>query len=330
MEIIMSEHDIVIREEKDLYDALQRMLGGEDIDASLIKFEGYPKYEIILRGEDFSGGLPTRILPSLMKFQQNLRDTYSQLKYGEKGKLDEDDKRRTELVIYTDASKSTRFWADKADEILNKALEYGVQNMTGAQITIAILGIAFIWGGTQSYKMYLDYNLKVKEINKNLRFSEEETKRQEMLMKAMNRSTLVQEQALKTNEINNSIAKALWNDDRLVFENGETIDKDTVKKATRKAREPALETRLDGSFKILSVDSGNVKDGFKIKVERVDDGKTFVVTVPAGTLSEKKIEILQEGEWQKEILDMEINANQSGDRIYKATLVKAGLKKRDN
>ena len=59
--------------------------------------------------------------------------------------------------------------------------------MTELHIIIIILGIALIWGGTQSYKMYLDYNLKVKEINKNLFLSEEETNRQKMIVDIMNK-----------------------------------------------------------------------------------------------------------------------------------------------
>lgn len=93
----------------------------------------------------------------------------------------------------------------------------------------------------------------------------------------------------------------------------------------RKPKEERVEDRLDGTYIIIDVASGNVSDGYRATVCEVDTGEELRLEIPGGTLTEDQVEQLQEGEWGKKPLQMQINIRRVGRRIKKATLIRAGL-----
>ncbi len=315
--------EIPIKNDEDLFALLEKILNKEDIDPSKIKFIGYPQYEITLRGEDFNGGIPTRVMPSLVEFQKNLRYTYSYLKYGEKRKLSNEERKETELVVYVDASRSSHFRADNIYDVLNQVIPH----MTGSQIALTILGVAAFWAGPKFYKAYIARKIKEKELTLQLQLSEEETKRQKTLVDAMNVTPILVNIYDEMKEVHNVVAKSLADRDEIVFDNGETIEAGVIKKILRKEKEKAIKDKLDGNFKILSVVSGGVENGFKIKVQQdIEEGRIVTVMAPEGRLSDEQVNILKNSEWGKETLYMEIDVVKVGEEITDATLVKASIR----
>lgn len=89
--------------------------------------------------------------------------------------------------------------------------------------------------------------------------------------------------------------------------------------------EGATESRLDANFTILSVDSGLVAGGFRLRIRNAATGKELSVSVPEGTLSSEQTQVLQDGEWGKKAVQMQLNLRKIGDRVTSATLIEAGL-----
>ena len=56
-----------IRSEDDLFEAIERIEAGE-WEADGVLFVDWPRFEITIRGEDFDGGVPTRIMPAFLAF----------------------------------------------------------------------------------------------------------------------------------------------------------------------------------------------------------------------------------------------------------------------
>lgn len=119
---------MIIRNEKDLYDTINRLREGEDsphepyppgplgflvkkdgASTEPIRFDGYPRLEITLRGERFDGGVPTRIMPALLQLQRALDKTTAQTLGVTR--LDKNTLRQTEIIVRTE-SGSTEFIAD--------------------------------------------------------------------------------------------------------------------------------------------------------------------------------------------------------------------------
>jgi hypothetical protein len=95
--------------------------------------------------------------------------------------------------------------------------------------------------------------------------------------------------------------------------------------AVRQERRTPLADRLDGEFLILTVDSGGVDGGFRLRVRRSGTDQELSVQVPQGALSDEQIEILQSGEWGKTPLSMQLNIKSIDDTIIDARLVNAGI-----
>lgn len=326
--------DILIRNDEDLYSLLERILEGESVDADMIRFEKYPKYEITLRGEDFDGGIPARMMPALTKLQNSIRHIYKELKYDGKKALTKEDKKTTEIIFYADNCKSSYFRAEQFDKILNQLLSLSIQKMTGKQLVITILSLALLYRGPETLKIYLDYKLDRQELFTQITLSEEETKRQKILITAMNQCHESVIKHFNTQETNTAIAKNLENHDKIVLDNNEFMDSialtDAIKEIAKKQEreEKKVEKRIEGNFRILSVDSGNISNGFKIKVEEIfENRKTFTVTVREGDSLKKQIEILKESEWRKEPLYLHILVVESNKKIHEAYLIEASWKK---
>ncbi len=287
-------------------------------------FKGWPKYEITIKGESFNGGVPTRIMPAFIKLQQAINQTYAEYKYGDKNhKLTDEDKQHTELVVHLKKG-STSFEA-KASDIINNITTHAIARMTPEQITLTIIAISILFTTGYMFKIYSNRKLKEKKIDANIHLSDNETRKMEIMAK------------LATDKINNFVAntenaqqellKNLHDNDTVIIDNQNSIDGALAKKIARKTREnpDPIESRMDGLFIIISVDSGNVRGGYRLKVRSVDTKEEFTLKVPDGTLTEKQIETLQTGEWQKQKINMQLNIRKNKKRIIDGTLIEAGL-----
>ena len=72
---------------------------------------------------------------------------------------------------------------------------------------------------------------------------------------------------------------------------------------------------------ILSVESGEIASGYRIRVRDLDSEDELTVEIPAGVLSSDELLDIQNGEWYKLPLRMQIEVARIGTRVVKATLV---------
>ena len=140
----------------------------------------WPRYEITIRGEDFDGGVPTRIMPALFEIQRTLNRAYARNVYGdERKRLSREEKKQTELIIRLE-SGSTTFTSD-----LGPALNSMVSNMSGTESMLTILGVAGIVTVGLGFKAYLTHRASIKRADVPIQLSEEETKRMTLMTRVL-------------------------------------------------------------------------------------------------------------------------------------------------
>lgn len=319
---------LVISSEQDLYAALDRLVAeqaeGKDLHDWDVRFEGWPRYEITIRGEDFDGGIPTRIMPALLDLQRKVDEAHARLVYGDVRRLSKDERRETELIVRVRPGSS--IFSTDLSQVLTNIAQQAIGKMTGTQIVVSILSVAAITGGVLAFKFYLARRQAEKDMDIKLALSAEETRRLEVLGRAIEHSNeVVREQSEAQAKAYDNLLNRLHPTDRIVDGGQTLIDGETGRKLARASRQVSVDSRLDGEFIILSVDSGGVRGGYKLHVRRKDDEMDLVVSVPEGTLVEQQIRTLQEGEWRKRSLVMQLNTKVRGEKIVEATLVQAGL-----
>jgi hypothetical protein len=317
--------DVEIRNEEDLFRALDLARMGNWDERQGIAFVGWPNFEIIIRGEHFDGGVPTRIMPGLLELQKVVDRAYADAKYGKATRrLSTEDRAVTELVVRFEAGHSTKFLADLGPQ-LTEISKQALTKMNGQQVVFAVTAIAALAAGAYSWDSYLQTQVAEKKLDIELRQTQEETKRYEIFREIAEGNEHVRAQVDRVEQFQGALLKRLTPEDALIVDDQVLIDGQDARTVVKNPRRAAVETRLDANFKILSVDSGLVAGGFRLRIRNAETGEEITVSVPEGTLSPEQIQILQDGEWGKKPVLMKLNIRKIGDRIAAATLIEAGL-----
>lgn len=316
---------ITIANDADLFAVLQQAAEDSLGADAQIEFRGWPNYEIIIRGEDFDGGIPTRIMPAIMDLQRQVYAAVALMKYGTPQRLSRDERKQAELVVHFEAGHSTKFFSELW-KILNAMAKEAAGKMNGPQLVVTILGLAALTSGSFAWKEHLAARLEEKGMEHTLQMNQEETRRQELVSQLAANSPALQEIIQQNRSFQDNLLKRLDSNDQLVIEGAAVIDGRTAQQALRAPKAEAIESRFDGQFMIISVESGLVRGGFRLKVRNVNSGDELIVKVPEGTLTQDQIGTLQKGEWGKHSLTMQMNVKKLRDRIIDATLIEAGLR----
>ena len=310
-----------IRSDADVHEAIARLEAGA-MDEEL-HFVDWPRFEVTIRGESFDGGVPTRIMPALLRVQQAIDRAYARSVGRDGRRLAREERRRIELIVRVKPG-STTFVSELAP-VLNNALTAAVKNMSGPETVITILGVALIVGGVVVWKAHINSRAELRRIDHRTRMSEEETRRLQAIADLASSHPMVRASLDDMEAAQDTLLRGLEFGDQLLAGDESLVDGETGRRIARKPRPEPVQDRLDGTFVILSVDSGRVRSGFRVRVRDTGTGDELTVAIPAGTLPPDQISELQSGEWGKKPLRMRINVARIGRKIIEATLVSAGL-----
>ena len=116
-----------IESENDAFALLREIVEGEKIDETQsIELVNWPRFVIRIKGEQFNGTIPTRIMPSLLELQKEVNKAYCLAVYGEEStrKLTKKDREKLELVVKVDKGSSwfETLLGDKLLKIIQDAL----------------------------------------------------------------------------------------------------------------------------------------------------------------------------------------------------------------
>lgn len=219
---------------------------------------------------------------------------------------------------------STTFLSELAPA-LNNALVAAARNMSGTESLIAILGVAAIVVGGYIWKHRLNHLAQIHELDHRTRMGEQETERIRIVTRLAEENAHVAAHLADAAASQDALLRGLDERDQLVVGGEPIVDGDVGRRLIRRLRPDRVQDRLDADFMILSVESGQVRSGFRVRVRDVGTDDELMVSIPEGTLPPEQIADLQSGEWEKAPLHMRINVVRAGSRIVEATLVSAGL-----
>ena len=313
--------------ERDLDVAVSNLIENNFQDIFDIEFVGWPRFELILRGDDFHGGIPSRLIPSLMKMQNLLYKAYASVKYGDPNKKLSLSEKDALEVTFCLSNKHSTFVEGDASRVLKIVLMEALKKMTGKQAIVTALGLAAIIGGTWCGLNYLEVLSKRDDHQHEIKMTELENQRFANFQKLASYEPRLEEYRSRSNEVLLEVLKRLRHQDQLILGEGQevAVDGRTAQKLVATSPAVKVEDRLDGIFRILSVDSGLREDGLKLKVLHVEDNEKLSVTIPEGTLDAAQEKLLQGAEWHKKNVHMRVNVTKYQGKIKSATLIKAGL-----
>jgi len=330
-----------IKNEDDAIKVLQQYYSGSVQDDKLVEFEfdGWPSLDVRLVGDKYKGTITPTVMGGFIELQKEVYRTFAYAKYGSFNTNKLTQKERDELELRVSVKDgSSRFTID-FQALLVSFMENSMSKLTGKQMVFTVLSMALMFAGNTAYKSFLDDRKNIRSHELSLRKEDNNAKEKKALVDAM---SFMSVQEIKRLEIMNKIidsnsysanvkAHAQNAHIELVksFKKADTIeiadavlDADEIKELIKNVKKEFNQVRLDGTYRILTVDSSE-SEVFKVKVINTITDKRFTALVRDETLQNEYKTIIKNAEWSKKRVDLAITAKEFNDEIKEATIIKA-------
>lgn len=323
---------LVIRNEEDAWKALQQAVSGYQFPDDLrVRFDGWPVFQLDVKGRDWHSTVPTRIMPSLLEVQRNINRAYAHVAYSDFNlrRLHDDERDDLEIVVKVEKGSSL-FDADLGHQ-LGKIADAALNRMNGTEAVIAIIGVALTIMAPVMFKAWLAARQKAVEeearveISKHeaavrVELSSQETARMKIMAEATARHPQLETVREDAHAASNKLLKATRPGDTMTIK-GIPIPAEEAHELVQPDRELAKQMEFEGAFVI----HGNRTDrpnGFRITVERLGDGLRFAADVKQ-ELPWDQQRAIQQAEWLKHPVQLVIDAEIRRDKIIRADVISA-------
>lgn len=315
---------MVINSEDSAFNLLKQFESLTLDEQTRIEFSGWPVFELRIIGEDFHGSIPTRVMPPILELQKEIRRLYCLLKYNTENvqKLTEQDRRDTEIVVRVELGSS--IFLAELGKIFNQILRN--PKVDGSHVTIMVVSIAALMTTSYAWKDWLNAESEKNLSNHSVQMSQQETERMKVLGEIIQQqSSEIRKTVEGIDQFRYDLSRRLDDSDKLFISQQQITTGEIAKEVTSKPRATAIDVRIDGLFTILSVDSGALRSGYKLKVRDISTKQEYMVAIPDGTLTKEKLEAIKEMEWGKQHIYLRLNAKKSMGVYRNITLVDAQL-----
>lgn len=315
----MEENKLVIDSENKAWEIFAKSLKNEIGDDIQIEFSNWPTFELKIKGKDFYGTVPTRIMPPILELQKEIHRLYCQLKYDSKNlaKLTDQDRELLELIVKVEEGSSN--YVAELWEALNTAIKES--NMSGRQVLILLLGVSFMITSSVAWKDWLITKEKQHDQQATLQLSQEETQRTQLIIDGMKQSNQLKEAKQSIDSIRDSAARKLKPSDQLFVSKSEIVNGARATEVVPPPKEEPKEIRIDGEFIIKEIKFSDKKTkSHRMVVTRVLDQKTYTVDIPFTYLNYEQKKLIAGGFDGQRVL-LELNAREYRGTIRSASLV---------
>lgn len=332
----------VIRSENDAYELLQQLLENDvDVDAYDLRFDGWPRLTVHLKGEGFQSTITPPLMSAFLELQRNIYKSYAIARYNtpKVTALNALEKEALQIVVKVEPGSS--LFSVDLDGLLEKWGKDLIDKMDAKTLLKMVIAVAAIWAGKSAYSDYLAQRVEIRQIEakkeeqqllieqQKLRMEErerddaQETKRMEMLTELLQQQPKLHTIKAYADDSRTELFKRSATADEVEIQ-GMKMDGETAAELVKNARNKSEEVRLDGMYRILNVDSSN-PDEFKVKVRSQESGDEFIAKVQDGTLDRRHLDALQRGEWSRRPVRLQINAKSIKDEIRSAVVMQANF-----
>lgn len=321
---------IAITSEADAVALLERYVAGTlPADAS-ISFHGWPNLIIRLEGEKFDQSMTTSVMKGFVELQRAINRSYATTRYDDPNKrLTDEEKEALEITVKVE--RGSAIMEVNLQEPILKILADMVTRMDPNSALIAAVVMATLFAGKSVIGKYLDnQRLEKADAAKNERdravftsmqiMSAEETRRAQVIAGLVETNHQLVNVSRIADDARTELVKSMAGAD-LVDIGGIAIDGDMASSLTRNAREMSSEIRIDGIYKILRVDASN-PTAFKVRVAHRDTGREIDALVQDDDLNSSNKQALQQAEWARRYVRLEINAKVLREQVHKAVILR--------
>ncbi len=324
---------ITIETEEEAWTTLKGLMDGSIVvdDGNKIEFGDWVKATVYIPGKRYDSALSAYMMQGWVDTQRAIYRSYALVEHGEADarRLTEAEREKLELVVKVQSGSSDQEAA--LMDIIKEVLTGAVDKMDAKTIAIVTIALALIWAGQSVWRSWIE-NRKEERLaetsSKSMLKALEtiqvavagDTEKTKLLEKVMKKEPILSELKEEADDARMDLIKHTAHVDAEV--NGISLPTAAADSLTKSSRVASEEERRDGVYKILKVDT-TVPDGFKVYLEAVDDGETFQANVQEVMSSLNDRKIIQEAEWSKAPVRLQINAKIRRGEVIEAVILRA-------
>lgn len=335
-------NELFISNEEEAFELLEKITSGNfSGNLSEINFGEWSKLTIRLTGDKFHSSITPTVMKGLIEVQQGIYKSYCIMRYGTESTrqlTDEERKKLEILVIVTEGSALIEAFLGPVAEELAKGV---FDNMPiEAKITLILL-ILFGFGTYKAISMHLSNKkeIRLKEIEESSKteiekeqlktqldtlkvVTDSHTKNLEILSQVVKKYPDAQRVTEVIQESQDSLIRSVVTAEPDTLEiQGMNIPLQAAEVLVATTRHQWLETRLDGEFRVLQIDSSNAAN-LKVKILGTD-GTEHTATLQDETMDRRHLDLISKALMERSKVFLTINAKKLGESIKDITIMTA-------
>jgi hypothetical protein len=324
---------VQIRSEDEAWEVLEGLVQGrikvDSIDE--IELGDWVKSTLYIPDQRYDSALNAYMMRGWIDAQAAIYRSYALVAHGEaNGRLLTDSEKEDLELIVKVRSGSSDQEAELMD-VIKEVLVGAVDKMDPTTLAIVIVGLALIWAGQATMRNWLNNRKeeRLAESNNKTMIKALETiqtvaagdkDKQAVIQKAIEQQPVLQGLKAEADDAKQSLVRHASQTDAVV--NGISVPAGAASALTTSSRTSSEETRKDGVFYIRKVDT-TVPDGFRVHVEDMNTGESFQASVQEVMSSLEDRQIIQEAEWKKVPVSLQINAKVKKGQVLEAIILRA-------
>lgn len=325
---------IVIETEEQAWDYLNRALISEIPKDAIpfFDFRGWPKITISLPRSPVEGSISPSMMEAFIELQKTIYRTHTFLTAdtGDLRTLARSEKDDLEFRVKVEKGSSN--YEIDLQQILERLGTEALSRMDSTQVVIIVLGLAVIYGGVHVLKHWL--NTKAEQRKQELddadkqRWLEhhqlmiqEDSRRFDILASAMNRQPLLSEVEASADTARQGLVKAIA-DEQGGNISGVNIDAQFASEIVSTRRQQGEDIRLSGVYRVARVDTTS-PDGFRVTLSDIASQEEVTAHMMDVLISEDQRRVIQDAEWHKRPVFVEMKARRLRKRVVDAVVLNA-------
>ncbi len=313
--------------EAEAFDLIQKALQNQIGDRPCkIVFNNWPILTIKLEGEGYNSTITPDLAEALVSLQHALDRSYARLVHDlatSRGlSIEEREALKFKAKVESGSSLieiNLGEWAERVGLALT-------EKMTPKQLVTMVVTAAVVAGSTIAYKDFLTSRSEDKKIEAGMKervlLSQEETKRHEILVKALSGSPQLTNAAQDFDHARVDMLRGVGDADSLTV-SGITLDRAEANTVARSKRSESKDIQANGQYKIVEVNWSHENE-VRLKVADAKTGREFVASFKDDSLNQSQIAMLQNDVWKRKPIYLSINATELRGQITTAVVIGVG------
>lgn len=331
-----TDNTLIISDEQSAVLLLEQLLQDDiDIDFSSVQFKGWGDFTIRLTGEKFDNSLTPTVMRGIIELQQALYRSYALAVYNDENPNRLTKQERQQLELRVEVKKGSSLINIDVDQAIGEILTAAVSKMSSGHLLAAIILIGILFFGKTVWVRHIEKSQAIKEKeleNDNMRAVLEQMNKQTQILQEGNQKTLdVLEKAIKeipqssqlhhiANQAQHELLRSTKYADTVNIDQAVEMTGESAEYFTQSARKTWQNVRLDGKYRLLKVDSTNVRER-KVHLENVTTKDVFWATLTDESMDKKHINNLSNAEWSLHPVGLQIAAKSLDGKLKDAQII---------